>query len=247
MIFFTRILALSGLISLFALLYNASLLWIALSFFYYKIIVGLFGNQIAQHRYFSHNSFQTTRLKKYLLYFTALTTGVNPLNYAIVHRHHHVHSDTVKDIHSWYNGWPDIFSPITFISSYKEDIKFSRVLDKDLMPLYKWHMHMLTVFMLCLLLLDYQILVYIFLAGIGWNYVHMILFRVWLVHYKLPGSYRNFETKDRSYNNKFIQCMDIGEGLHNNHHAYPNRYDQAVQKGEFDPVGFIVRSLLVKE
>jgi stearoyl-CoA desaturase (delta-9 desaturase) len=242
---FTKLLSIASILSLAALLGLASWEWILASYVYYKIFVGLLGNQIAQHRYFSHKSFETSKAKKYFLYFVSLTTGINPLNYALTHRHHHVHSDTDKDLLSWTNTIFDIFSPITMQSSYKGPIKMSKVLDKDLMPFYKWHMHMIVLTLIVLTVIDWRLTVYMFLAGIGWNYVHMILFRVFLVHYKLPYSYRNFETKDQSWNNVIIQFLDFGEGLHNNHHAFPNLYNQAVNKNEFDPAGFIVKKLFV--
>ena len=75
----------------------------------------------------------------------------------------------------------------------------------------------------------------------------MILLRVWLVHTKIPGSYRNFDTADKSWNNKWIQILDLGEGLHNNHHKFPHLYNQAVQKGEFDLVGWIVKQVFDKD
>lgn len=67
--------------------------WLAASYLYYRIVVGLLGNQIAQHRYFSHRSFQTSAAKEWLLYCASLTTGVNPLFYALAHRHYHRYSE----------------------------------------------------------------------------------------------------------------------------------------------------------
>ena len=243
MILFTRLLTVFSITSLFALLVYAPWTWILASYIYYKIVVGLFGNQISQHRYFSHNSFETTRVKKYFLYFISLSTGVSPMVYALTHRHHHVHSDTEKDIHSWSNSFKDIFSPLTLVSTYKGPIKVARVLDKELTVFYRWHIHFILAIVVILSLINWKLSVYIFLAGIGWNYLHMILFRVFLVHYKLPGSYKNFDTSDNSWNNILIQILDFGEGLHNNHHAFPNRYDQAMKQGEFDPAGWLVKKL----
>jgi fatty-acid desaturase len=105
----------------------------------------------------------------------------------------------------------------------------------------------LTATTVVLAVIDWQIAVYVFLAGIGWNYLHMGLLRSALVHTRLPGSYRNFEVDDHSYNNKYLQLVDIGEGLHNNHHAYPNKYNQALVAGELDPAGWIVDKFLKKE
>lgn len=69
----------------------------------------------------------------------------------------------------------------------------------------------------------------------------MILIRVFLVHIQLPLSYRNYETEDQSWNNKVLQMIDIGEGLHNNHHFKPDLYDQAHKPGEFDFAAFVIK------
>lgn len=238
---FIRTLGIVGISCVMILLLYGDWQWIVISLIYYKLVVGLLGNQIALHRYFSHNSFKTTRLKKFFLYYVSLTTGINPYNHAQLHRHHHVYADSGKDLHSWKNSIWDIFSPITYRSSVKTAVKMSTVLDNDLMPLYKWFSETMLAIIIIVGLINWKVCIFIFLAGIGWNYIHMILFRVFLDHYKLPGSYKNFnDTGDNSYNNKLIVLLDIGEGLHNNHHKYPNRYNQAITDNEFDPAGWIV-------
>lgn len=241
----SRIVALISIAVLIYLISTANLAMLAISFVYYKIVVGTFGNQIAQHRYFSHQSFQTGNLRKKFLYFVSFTTGVNPVDYALAHRHHHIYSDTSKDVHSWRNSFLDVISPITGVTSYTGAIKYSPVLDSDLKIYHrysKWFVPC-TVLILWCISID---LVAVFFAGIGWNYIHMILFRILLVHYNLPGSYRNFETNDNSWNNKFIQLLDFGEGLHNNHHNNPKLYNQAVADREFDPVGWLVKTFFVE-
>jgi len=238
---FARTLMLAAFAALISLFVYGDWFWIAVSLVYYKIVVGLLGNQIAQHRYFSHQSFETDTWRKYFLYFVSLTTGVNPRDYALIHRHHHVWSDGPNDIHSVHNHWRDIFFPLTGHTSNQQPIKVARVLDNDLKKFYSWHARIITAVLLIVAVISWQVAVFVLLAGIAWNYIHMILFRVLLVHVQLPGSYQSFETKDRSWNNKFLQVLDIGEGLHNNHHQYPSRYDQAVFSGEFDPAGWVVK------
>lgn len=247
---FWRIIVLASISSFIYLLWYSFMIspvWLMISFVYYKIFVGLIGNQIAQHRYFSHRSFTTSKNKKYILYFASLLTGVNPVDYAVVHRHHHNHSDTVKDLHSWKNSIWDIFFPITAKSSFTGDIKISSVLDKDLRILNKWYKHILIITILVLYIVEWKLVVFLLLAGITWNYLHMIILRVWLVHVKLPCSYRNYKTDDSSYNNKFIQLIDIGEGLHNNHHKFPSKYNQAMRSGEIDPAGILIDWLFISK
>ena len=238
---FARSLAFCSFMALLCLLVFGEWYWIIISLVYYKLVVGLIGNQVAQHRYFSHNSFVTTRWKKFFLYFISLTTGVSPRDYAIIHRHHHKYSDEPGDVHSHSNKFTDIFFPLVGTTSATTDIRIGRVLDQDLKGFYKYHSMTITGTILIVSLLSWKVAIYLLLSGVAWNYTHMILFRVFLVHKKLPGSYRNFETSDNSWNNKWIQLLDLGEGLHNNHHHKPTAYNQAMLPGEFDPAGWIVR------
>lgn len=242
-----QIIAILGITALTWLWFSATWWVILCSYVYYKIVVGLLGNQIAQHRYFSHRSFKTGNVRQWILYLSSLTTGINPVQYAIAHRHHHAHSDTDNDIHSVHRRWFDIFSPLTRNVSVK-DIKISRVIEHPAQKkINKFWWALFIIYCLAFLVIDLQWTVYFALAGVGWNYAHMILLRVWLVHVKLPGSYRNFSTLDNSWNNKWIQILDLGEGLHNNHHAYPNCYDQAMRPTEFDPAGWLVLMIFHKD
>ena len=246
---FTRALTIAAFVSLIALLaytvQSGDWTWFIVGIIYYKLVVGLLGNQIAQHRYFSHCGFTTGKRRKYFLYFLSLTTGVNPRDYALIHRHHHVYSDQPRDLHSVHNRWSDILFPLTGKTSNTLPVKISKVLDRDLQKLYAWHARTITTVILIVAAISWKVAVIILLSGIAWNYLHMVLFRICLVHVKLPGSYRNFETGDLSWNNRFLQILDIGEGLHNNHHQYPDRYDQAVLPGEFDPAAWVVKKFFI--
>ena len=69
----------------------------------------------------------------------------------------------------------------------------------------------------------------------------------WLLHVKSPGSYRNYDTNDNSYNNKWIQWIETGEGFHNNHHQSMGNYNFARKSDEFDPCAWIVEKFLKVE
>jgi stearoyl-CoA desaturase (delta-9 desaturase) len=246
-IFFNKLFQLLGLVSLLALFYysiNYSAWWLLVSFLYYKFVVGLVGTQIAHHRYFSHNSFKTSKFKHKLLVWISLTTGISAVLYASFHRYHHVHSDTDNDFHSPRHSI--IKSLFTWSNNFKSLKKVKPALDllKDPTILYvhKYGHYFLLVLIILFLFIEWKFSIFVILAGMGWNHLHMNLFRTTLVHLKLPGSYRNFDTTDQSWNNKIIQILDIGEGLHNNHHKYPNRYDEAVLPNEFDPAAWVVRN-----
>jgi stearoyl-CoA desaturase (delta-9 desaturase) len=251
LIFFSRLFQIAGIVSLLVLFYYSitySLWWLLFSFVYYKIIVGFFGNQIAQHRYFSHRSFKTSRYKHKFLTWASLTTGINLIFYASLHRHHHNHSDTARDIHSPNHSiFKSLFTgSINFTVLKKVKPATDLMRDSDILFVHKFGYYFLAGIVCLLLTIDWKLSIFIVLAGIGWNYLHMNLFRTTLVHLKLPASYRNFEINDHSWNNKFIQILDIGEGLHNNHHKYPSRYNQAILPNEFDPAGWVVKTFFEK-
>ena len=53
------------------------------------------------HRYFSHRAYSTSRVFQFILAFLAQSSAQKSvLWWAAKHRHHHLHSDTEKDVHS---------------------------------------------------------------------------------------------------------------------------------------------------
>jgi stearoyl-CoA desaturase (delta-9 desaturase) len=54
---------------------------------------------------------------------------------------------------------------------------------------------------------------------------------------------RSFDTPDESRNNRLLAVLALGEGLHNNHHAFPRAAIQSLADGEIDPSGLVLRAL----
>jgi fatty-acid desaturase len=236
---------LMSLVATAYMFYSAEWYWWVAGFLYYKFFVGLVGNQIAQHRYFSHNSFSTSKIKHYFLYFSSLSTGINPVYYANAHRHHHLYSDTPNDIHSPHVKFWHIFSPFYGAHNGINYVHVSSILSKKLRKINQYWAWIFISIVFTTFLINWKIACFIVLPAVFWNYVHMIVFRVWLAHWKIPGSYQTFDNQDQSYNNQWIHYFDLGEGLHNNHHRYPNRFDQAVKFSEFDFAGWVVRKFFI--
>lgn len=46
---------------------------------------------------------------------------------------------------------------------------------------------------------------------------------------------RSYETKDNSRNKLILSYLIFGEGLQNNHHAFPQKANFAIKFPEFDP------------
>jgi len=77
---------------------------IILAFFLTHWIVSIFAQTFFLHRYAAHGMFKMNRFwEKFFHAFTIIAQGpsyLNPTGYAILHRLHHVHSDSKDDPHS---------------------------------------------------------------------------------------------------------------------------------------------------
>jgi stearoyl-CoA desaturase (delta-9 desaturase) len=173
----------------------------------------------------------------------------SPILAASIHRHHHLYSDTERDVHSIRDSLFNVFFFSLKGSAYfvkEKRVKFSNELlkDKTLRFIHKYYAKLWALIIFVFALINFKFLVFVILATIGWNAVYTNFCRTFLAHTKIPGSYRTFDTSDNSYNNMFLQIICLGEGLHNNHHMYPTRLDQAVLLSEFDPAAFVIEKFL---
>jgi stearoyl-CoA desaturase (delta-9 desaturase) len=53
--------------------------------------------------------------------------------------------------------------------------------------------------------------------------------------------YQNFD--NTATNLRFVALLTAGEGLHNNHHAYPTSARFSIRRNEFDPSWLVLRLL----
>ena len=174
------------------------------------------------HRYFSHRAFSTSRGFQLFLAVLAQTTGQNSaLWWAMKHREHHRLSDRLDDIHSpRRHGF--IYSHFGWVFARgQEDLDRRIVRDLAKFPELLWlhkHDHIPTV---ALGFLSWLI------AGWPGLFVGFFCSTVAVYHATFCinsvahvwGS-RPFVTGDDSRNNFFLTMITLGEGWHNNHHAY---------------------------
>ncbi len=219
------------------------------SYIYFRVVINFFAKSIALHRYFSHNSFATTKSKHDLLTAISVLAGQgSPFEYSMIHRHHHIHSDTDKDIHSPKQGfWHSVFlwsmqSAEWFFQSQKVSLKKTADLTKNKFVYIVNKNYYFIWFALIILtvLIHWKITLFFLLAPVGFEVLHNGLMSSYLSHKKLYGSYRNFETADDSANYKFLVFIQTGEAFHNNHHQFPTKYNMAFRKDEFDLAGWVI-------
>ena len=211
------------------------------------LLISRIGNSAAQHRYFSHRSFETPLWKeKILMILGALSTTGSSLQWASVHRYHHQHSDRHSDIHSP----SDIGLWRAWFHWYKKDPHklIGPHLIKDLLRKphlvwqHKYYFAIILTYVAILAMIDPWLVLfcYVIPAGHAMFAAGMITA---ILHY-WPHGYRNFDTDDKSSNSHFWNLFLLGEGYHNNHHARPTEYDFAFTRrsGEWDATAAMIRT-----
>jgi stearoyl-CoA desaturase (delta-9 desaturase) len=184
------------------------------------------------HRGLSHKAFKMPKWIEYPLATISLAgTSASVIGWVAMHREHHRYTDTEKDPHSpvhmpGYNVQFMVFKqPVnSFYAADLLKIKFYR-------KLHQYHWLLTIIPILILFLIDPLAPLYAWLvpnffqvqAGTTVNHINHLKF-----------GYRNFDTKDQSYNNWITAFLCFGEGWHNNHHNNPKNPNFGVKWWEFD-------------
>src|SRR6266436_6794292 len=176
------------------------------------------------HRYFSHRAYSTSRAFQFVLAFLAQSSAQKSvLWWAAKHRHHHLHSDTEQDAHSpRHKGF--VYSHVGWIFARQHDAAdLVKVADFASVPELRW-LHKFEVLpavalgVLCFLVAGWSGVV----VGFLWSTVllyHATFCINSLAHVR---GRKRYVTGDESRNNWLLALFTMGEGCHNNHHAYQN-------------------------
>jgi stearoyl-CoA desaturase (delta-9 desaturase) len=197
------------------------------------------------HRYFSHRAYSTGRAFQFVLAVLSQSTAQKSvLWWAAMHRHHHLHSDTERDIHSpRHKGF--LYSHVGWIFDRRNDsIDLVKVADLARYPELMWlHRYPLVPAIalgaLCFLAAGWPGLV----VGFFWSTVlvyHATFCINSLAHVR---GKKRYVTGDDSRNNWLLAVFTMGEGWHNNHHAYQSSVRQGFRWWEIDPTYYILRGL----
>lgn len=215
----------------------------ALGIFFYWL--RMFAIGAGYHRYFSHRSFKTGRVFQFILAFLAQTTAQKSvLWWAAKHRHHHLFSDTEHDIHSprhkgfFYShvGW--IFAKRNDSTDLVKIEDFARY--PELMFLHKYEiLPAVSLALFCLLVGGWSGLV----VGFFWSTVAVYHGTFCINSLAHVHGRKRYVTGDDSRNNWLLALMTMGEGWHNNHHAYQSSVRQGFRWWEVDPTYYILLGL----
>ena len=239
--------------AVFALVYayiTADYTWAYILLCYWLFLRAL--GEIVFHRYFSHGSFTTGKIRRVMLAWLSILPGSGSiLAWSVIHRHHHKFADTKRDVHSPKNSLMESLNLIQFYPDawfHNKDIDH---LHKDLMRDHTVqfnHKHYYTIWLvlaLSLLVVSWKVLFLVVLPCVFCITIMTGLTVNTGTHLKLPGSYRNYDTPDNSYNNKWMGWLLLNaNAMHNNHHGDPRNYSTAKLPGEYDLTAWFIKVFL---
>jgi stearoyl-CoA desaturase (delta-9 desaturase) len=195
------------------------------------------------HRYFSHRAFSTSRAFQLVLAFAAQSTAQKSvLWWATLHRHHHLHSDTERDVHSpRQKGF--LYSHVGWIFARRQDsVDLTRIADfarfPELMWLHRFELvPAVALAVACYLLDGWTGLV----IGFFWSTV--LVFHATFCINSLAHVHgrKRYVTGDDSRNNWFLAFFTMGEGWHNNHHACQSSVRQGFKWWEYDLTYYLLK------
>ncbi len=229
--------------------------WFAVAFMVVFYLVRMFAITAFFHRYFSHKTFQTSRLVQFIFALIGtMSAQRGPLWWVAHHRYHHRHTDTELDPHSsgygfWYShvGW--------FLNDYNFATRKEVIGDWLKYPELIWldRFSLLVVLATAGAIYTLGELLSIYMPQLGtsglqllvWGFVvsTLLLTHATLCINSLAHLYgrRDFETDDHSRNNWFLSLITLGEGWHNNHHYYAGSTRQGFYWWQFDITYYILK------
>lgn len=208
-------------------------------------VVRMFGVTAGYHRYFSHRSFKTSRVGQFLFAFLAMSsTQKSVLWWAALHRHHHRHSDTEEDVHSPVHR-SFFYSHMGWIFDKKHDTtRHSEIPDltkyPELMFLDRHQLVPAIVLAVACFLIDGLpgLLIGFFLSTVFLYHGTFFINSLAHVHGK-----QRYVTGDDSRNNWWLAVITLGEGWHNNHHAYQRSTRQGFRWYEIDITFYVLKAM----
>jgi stearoyl-CoA desaturase (Delta-9 desaturase) len=224
--------------------------WTGITWTAVALCVGLywlriFGIGAGYHRYFSHRSYSTSRVFQFVLaVLCQSTTQKSVLWWAAKHRHHHLHSDTELDVHSpRHKGF--LYSHVGWIFAHRHDkTDLVKIEDFACYPELRW-LHRfeqapsIVLALICLAIGGWSGLV----VGFFWSTVLVYHATFCINSLAHVHGRKRYVTGDDSRNNWLLAIFTMGEGWHNNHHAFQSSVRQGFRWWEYDATYYILKAL----
>ncbi len=236
--------------------------WMNVGIFLVMYAIGGFGITIGYHRLLAHRAFVTHPILRFFIIGAGSMAMQGPaIKWVATHRRHHQKSDHEGDPHSphlhgdgvwglfrglWHahTGWllePDVVCSESAIRDLATD-PVARAVDRTY---FLWVFAGAAIPFLAGLLLHHTWSGS--LAAMVWGFV----VRIGLMHHVTWSvnsichtfGYRTYKTTDDSRNNALVAMLSLGEGWHNNHHAFPTSARHGLRWYEPDVSYYIIRTL----
>lgn len=207
-------------------------------------LVGI-GVTVGYHRMLTHRSFRAHPIVKcILLILGSMSIERSPLLWAANHIKHHAHADRPGDPHSPLEGF--FHAHLGWLFQDIEHGADPQVYCRNLLA------DPIVVFISRTFLLWVALSLIIPFAIGGWTgLLWGGLVRIFLTHHVTWSvnsvchtfGKREFETNDQSRNEWVVGLLALGEGWHNNHHAFPRSAFHGLHWWQFDLSGYIIWTL----
>jgi stearoyl-CoA desaturase (delta-9 desaturase) len=256
------VLPLLGLIAAAVLSWGWGFDLVTLGIFATMCLLTAVGVTVGYHRLFTHRAFETVRPLRAILGVLGSMAVEGPiLQWVAVHRRHHQHADHEDDPHSphlhgeglggmmrglWHahTGW--LFADrVPGLGRYVGDLR------KD--PLVCRISRLFALWVVLGLLLPAAAggLLTLSWSGALLGFLWGGLARIFFVHHVTWSinsvchfwGYQSFRGDDESRNNPIFGVLALGEGWHNNHHAFPTSARHGLRWWEFDASYWLIRGL----
>ena len=200
-----------------------------LMFLLYTIV----GNNLALHRYYSHNEFEIGNISEWIFGWLSLTLCIgSQCSYAYLHINHHKHPYsgpkwTWRDLPFYRHIWFDFKTVQPLYSRRIVELK------NQYGWMHEWNLLLVVLYIGILYLIDYRL----FLFG-WWIPITSAMMEISLAVY--------FQHKQEAENSRWHKWFPTWEGLHKNHHDYPGDSNNAHTSGQIDYT-FLVSKLFVRK
>lgn len=232
-----------GTLAAIFLLWNRLVGWSDIAILVVMYFINAIGITVGFHRMLTHRSFETHPLVRFLLLAGgSLGLQGDPLFWASTHLQHHAHSDEEDDPHSPVRSLFHAHLGWLLAGFLPRPETYGRWLMKDRMVMFFHRTYLLWI------VLSFGIP---FVLG-GWTgLLWGGLVRIFLTHHVTWSvnsichtfGRRDFDTRDKSRNQWVVGVFALGEGWHNNHHAFPRSAFHGLRWWQVDMSAYLIMGL----
>jgi stearoyl-CoA desaturase (delta-9 desaturase) len=212
------------------------------------LLVGLYvpislGVTAGFHRMLTHRSFKANPIVRLvILAFGSMAVEGSAIGWASDHLKHHAFSDKPGDPHSPLDGLLHAHLGWLFATARVDRELYGRALRKD--PVVVFVDRTFVLWVVLSLVIPFAIGGW---TGLLWGglvrvfFVHHVTWSVNSVCHTFGK--RAYETTDRSRNQWLVGLLAMGEGWHNNHHAFPRSAIHGLDRWQLDGAAFLIAAL----